>query len=112
MIYLISSVTAAMIGYMAWRLLFHMRRDRIHTERKLTRGRFAFRPKERLRFLLRRSFDVSPEEPAWEAPLLSSLARIPAGSRRPRPAAASDDDGDTAETGHAASRSEAAGLVH
>ena len=77
MIYLISSVTAAMIGYMAWRLLFHMRRDRIHTERKLTRGRFAFRPKERLRFLLRRSFDVSPEEPAWEDPLLSSLARIP-----------------------------------
>ena len=112
MIYLISSVTAAMIGYMAWRLLFHMRRDRIHTERKLTRGRFAFRPKERLRFLLHRSFDVAPDQPEWEVSLLSSLARIPAGSRRPRPAAASDDDGDTAETGHAASRSEAAGLVH
>ncbi|MFC7499571.1 hypothetical protein ACFQRC_10085 [Enterovirga sp. GCM10030262] len=109
MIFLISSVTAAMIGYMAWRLLFRMRGDRIRTERKLTRGKFAFRPKERLRFLLRRSFDVSPNEPEWEAPLLSSLARIPAGSRPPIPVATGDDDEDAREPRQPTRPSEAVG---
>ena len=74
MIYPLVALTAAMSGYMVWLLVFRLRRDRVLAQRNLTRGRFAFQPKERLRFLLRRSFDVLPERPEWEDQLVSGLA--------------------------------------
>lgn len=77
MIYLVALVTAAMLGFMLWSTLFRLRRDRVKAERDLTRGKFAFRPKERLRFLLGRSFKVSEDRPEWEEPLVSTLAKIP-----------------------------------
>ena len=59
MLYVIPAATAAMFGYMIWLAVFRMRRDRVWSEREQSRGKFAFRPRERLRFLLHRSFDVS-----------------------------------------------------
>ena len=73
MIYLISAATALMFGYMLWSTLFRLRHDRVKTQRRLTRGKFAFRPKERLRFLLGRSFQVADDKAEWEEPLVSSL---------------------------------------
>ena len=73
MIYPLVAITAAMSGYMAWLLVFRLRRDRVLAQRDLTRGKFAFRPKDRLRFLLKRSFDVPPERPDWEDQLVSGL---------------------------------------
>ena len=78
MFYLIPALTAGMLGFMVWRLLFRLRPDRVATERKLTRGKFAFRPKDRLRFLLKRAFDLPRDRPQWEDPLVSRLADIPA----------------------------------
>jgi hypothetical protein len=58
------------------------------SERERNRGKHAFRPKDRLRFLLGRSFTVSPEKPEWEEPLVSSLAEVPVAvsPNRSRPA--------------------------
>lgn len=68
-----------MLAYMMWAAFVRLRRDRVKTERERSRGRFAFRrPKERLRFLLKRSFQVSEEEAPWEKPLVSSLSDVPA----------------------------------
>jgi len=73
MIYLVSAATAAMLAYMLWSTLFRLRHDRVRTQRSLTRGKFAFRTRERARFLLKRSFDVVNDKPDWEDPLISSL---------------------------------------
>lgn len=78
MIYIIPAATASMFGYMLWLLVFRLRRDRIRTERSLTRGRSAFRPKDRMRFLLKRTFGVAEATPEWADPLLSKLADVPA----------------------------------
>jgi hypothetical protein len=68
-----------MLGYMVWLVTFRLRRERVATERELTRGKRAFsRPKQRLRFLLHRSFRVPEEMAEWEEPLVSTLARAPA----------------------------------
>jgi hypothetical protein len=67
-----------MLGYMVWLVTFRLRRERVATERERTRGKRAFRPKERIRFLLHRSFRVPEEKPDWEEPLVSSLAAAPA----------------------------------
>ncbi len=83
MIYPLVAITAAMSGYMVWLVVFRLRRDRVLAERDLTRGKFAFRPKDRVRFLLKRSFDVPQERPEWEDRLVSGLAATedqPAGS--------------------------------
>jgi hypothetical protein len=74
MIYPLVAITAAMSGYMVWLLVFRLRRDRVLAQRDLTRGKFAFRPKDRLRFLLKRSFDVPAEKPEWEDRLVSGLS--------------------------------------
>ena len=73
MIYLVSAATAAMFGFMLWSTLFRLRPDRVRSQRSLTRGKFAFRTKERARFLLKRSFDVVGDKPDWEDPLISKL---------------------------------------
>ena len=73
MIYFVSAATAAMLGYMLWSTLFRLRHDRVRRQRSLTRGKFAFRTKERARFLLNRSFGVTEDKPEWEEPLVSSL---------------------------------------
>lgn len=81
MIYLIPALTLSMLGYIAWLAVYRLRRDRISTERHLRRGKSGFRPKERIRFLLQRSFHVSKDKPEWEDPLVSRLAAAPpAGS--------------------------------
>lgn len=76
MIYPLAAVTVAMSGYMVWLLLFRLRHDRVRAQRNLTRGKFALRPKDRLRFLLKRSFAVSEEKPEWEDRLMSSLTGV------------------------------------
>lgn len=76
MIYPLVAITAAMSGYMAWLLVFRLRRDRVLSQRHLTRGKFAFRPKDRLRFLLKRSFDVPSERAEWEDRLVSGLSGV------------------------------------
>jgi hypothetical protein len=73
MIYLVSAATAAMFGFMLWSTLFRLRPDRVRGQRSLTRGKFAFRTKERARFLLDRSFDLVRDKPDWEDPLISKL---------------------------------------
>lgn len=73
MIYPLVAITAAMSGYMVWLLVFRLRRDRVLAQRDLTRGKFAFRPKDRVRFLLKRSFDVPRERAEWEDRLVSGL---------------------------------------
>jgi hypothetical protein len=77
MFYLLPAATIAMLGYVFWRAVFRMRRDRLSATREITRGRFAFRPRERVRYLLNRSFNVSKEKPEWEGPLVARLEEIP-----------------------------------
>lgn len=74
MIYFMAAATAGMLGYMLWLTAFRMRRDRIAAERELTRGKFTFRPRDKLRFLLKRAFAVSKDKAEWEAPLVSRLS--------------------------------------
>ena len=71
---------------MVWLLVFRLRRDRVHAERKLTRGKFAFQPRDRARLLLNKSFDIPEEEAEWEEPVVSSLAAAspPEGQPGPR----------------------------
>jgi hypothetical protein len=63
-----------MLGYMAWAIVFRLRRDRIKTERELTRGKAVFRPMHRMQFLLRRSFEPPQDSPDWERELVASVA--------------------------------------
>jgi hypothetical protein len=74
MIYLLAAATAGMFGYMLWMVAFRLRRDRVSAERDLTRGKFAFRPKERLRFLLNNAFEVPAQKEQWEDSLASCLS--------------------------------------
>lgn len=74
MLYLIPAAIIIMSGYMVWLLVFRLRRDRVHAERNLTRGKFAFQPKDRARFLLNRAFKVPEKEAGWEEPVVSSLS--------------------------------------
>jgi hypothetical protein len=79
MFYVIPALTLTMLGYMVWLVTFRLRRERVAIERETTRGKRAFaRPKQRVRFLLQRSFRVPEEKPDWEAPLVSSLANATA----------------------------------
>lgn len=77
MIYFLAFGTLAMMGYIAWQIAFRLRPERIKYERRATRGKFAFRPKERMRFLLHKAFDTSDDRPEWAEPLVSELARKP-----------------------------------
>jgi hypothetical protein len=74
MLYVIPAAIALMSGYMAWLMVFRMRRDRVHAERRLTRGKIAFQPKDRARFLLNKSFKLPEERTPWEEALVSDLA--------------------------------------
>ncbi|HZF96320.1 MAG TPA: hypothetical protein VEZ20_15775 [Allosphingosinicella sp.] len=81
MFYVIPALTLGMLAYMVWLVTFRLRRERVATERELTRGKRAFsRPKQRLRFLLHRSFRLPDEKPDWEEPLVSTLAKAPAAA--------------------------------
>lgn len=84
MVYIVIPILVfGMLGYMFGRTAVAMRRDRVLTERELTRGRHAFTPRHRLRFLLDRAFHVRPEEePHWQAELKESLERVPVPSKR------------------------------
>ena len=78
MFYVLPALTIGMLGYMVWLVTFRLRRERVATEREQTRGKRAFaRPKQRVRFLLNRSFRLPEERPEWEEPLVSSLAQAP-----------------------------------
>lgn len=77
MIYIVSTATLIMLGYMMWRASVRLRHDRVKTERQLTRGRHAFRPMDRIRFLLGRSFRLE-DKAEWEEPLVSSLDKAAA----------------------------------
>jgi hypothetical protein len=92
MIYAIPAATAFMLGYIMWSAAFRMRRDRIKSQRESTRGKFAFRPKDRLRFLLSRSFPLPEDKPGWEEPIVSDLARLPANPATPPEAGAPTAD--------------------
>lgn len=84
MVYILILAIVAMLGYMLWSTSVRLRHDRVKTERERTRGKFTFRPRERIRFLLKRSFDVEKEEAEWEAPLVSSLKNVPAEPGKPQ----------------------------
>lgn len=91
MIYILPAITLVMLGYMVWSTMFRLRHDRVKTERHLKRGKFAFTPKDRVRFLLGQSFEVSKDKPEWEDSLMSSLAKVPVqpeAEQRDRPGAA------------------------
>jgi hypothetical protein len=78
MLYLVAFATAGMLAYMMWLAAFRMRRDRLASQREQSRGRHVFRrPKERVRFLLNRSFKVPEERPEWEENLVSRLPPVP-----------------------------------
>lgn len=74
--YVLAAATLAMMGYMLGLTMFRMRRDRVRAEREVTRGMFAFRPRERARLLLNRAFAPAIEKAPWEDPLLSRLSEI------------------------------------
>ena len=78
MVYLLAAATSIMLGYMFWSTAFRMRRDRISAERSLTRGKHAFRPRERARFLLGKAFPLPDEQSQWEHPLVLTLDGVSA----------------------------------
>ena len=65
-----------MLGYMAYAIVFRLRRDRINTQRELTRGKAVFRPMHRMQYLLRRSFEPPRDTPDWEQELIGSAAKV------------------------------------
>lgn len=75
MIWVLASATLIMAGYIIWAVVFRLRHDRVKSQRQRSRGKFAFRAKERARFLLGRSFPLSENKPEWEDPLVSKLVR-------------------------------------
>ncbi len=74
--YFLAAASLAMMAYMLGVTMLRMRRDRILSQRDLTRGKFAFRPRERARLLLNRAFRPSPDKADWEDPLVASLSQI------------------------------------
>lgn len=83
MIYLLAAATVTMLGYMFWSTAFRMRHERVKAQRKLTKGKFVLRPKERARFLLGRAFPVASEKPEWERDCLSTLDAHSEAAARP-----------------------------
>jgi hypothetical protein len=77
MFYMLPAATVAMLGYVFWRTVFRLRKDRLLLTREQTRGKFALRPRDRLRLLLNRSFTVADDKPDWEEPLVAKLAEAP-----------------------------------
>lgn len=92
MVPLLAAATFGMALYVVWLVVFRLRKDRVLAVRATTRGKHAFRPRERVRFLLQRAFNPPPEREEWEDRLVAHLARVPAGARAtaPRPAARRD----------------------
>lgn len=78
MLYLLATATAAMTGTIFWMAAYRMRPERVRSERERTRGKHAFRPKERAKFLLSRSFAVPPDTPDWADPLVTQIGDVPA----------------------------------
>jgi hypothetical protein len=74
--YFLAAATLTMLGYMLGVTIFRMRRDRVLAEREVTRGKSAFRPRERARFLLDRAFRPATEKPDWEDALVSRLSEV------------------------------------
>jgi hypothetical protein len=83
MLYLVPVLTISMLAYMAYATFFRLRRDRVVTQRELMRGRSTFRPKERARFLLRKSLPPVEQKAEWEEPLVASLAQADLESAGP-----------------------------
>lgn len=81
MLYAIQAATGIMLGCMFWLAFYRLRADRVATQRYRTRGKHAFRPRERLRFLLKRSFPMPDEQPEWEQPIVSRLTQVPVPGR-------------------------------
>jgi hypothetical protein len=73
--YVLAAAIAAMWIYIVW-LTLRLRGERVRTQRQQTRGRFAFRRKDRIRFLLGRAFKDAPDRPDWEDPLLARLGEV------------------------------------
>jgi hypothetical protein len=74
----------AMLAFMFVKVALMLRRDRIRTERERTRGKHAFTPKHRARFLLDRAFRPKFDEQTTQQ-LLAVLDQVPgkqAGSDR------------------------------
>jgi hypothetical protein len=90
MLYVVPVLTISMLAYMAWAVLFRLRRDRVITHRERMRGMSTFRPREKARFLLRKSFPPVEQKADWEEPLVASLTQAAA--------AAAPHDGSPAET--------------
>lgn len=74
MLYFIQAATVLMFLGMLWLAFVRLRPDRVTTKRRLTRGKFAFRPRERMRLLLNSSFKLPEDRPEWEDPLVARLA--------------------------------------
>jgi hypothetical protein len=85
MLYFLTAATTAMLGFMVWTTVFRMRHDRVRTQRQLTRGKFAFRARERARLLLNKAFQVADDNPEWQDELVSTLDRARAASKDVRP---------------------------
>lgn len=81
--YVLAAAIAAMWGYILW-LTLRLRRDRVKTQRELTRGRFAFRRRDRIRFLLGRAFGAAPDRPEWEEAMLARMNEGPSSRVDPR----------------------------
>ena len=79
--YFFAASVLAMMGYMIGVTWLRMRRDRVFAQREITRGKYAFRPKERVRFLLGRAFHPPADTAPWEETLVSRLGRMPADPR-------------------------------
>ena len=81
MLYFLTAASAAMLGYMVWSTAFRMRHDRVRTQRRLTRGKFAFRARERARLVLNKAYQVADDRPEWQDELVSTLDRARAASK-------------------------------
>ncbi|MBA3677815.1 MAG: hypothetical protein H0W74_10510 [Sphingosinicella sp.] len=75
MVYFLAFATIVMMAYMAWQIVFRLRPERIKYARHATRGKHAFRPKDRMRFLLHQAFGTADDHPEWAEPLVGQLAR-------------------------------------
>ena len=77
---LLPPAVIAMLAYMFWRTAVQMRRDRVLREREATRGKNAFTPLHRARYVLRKAFQPRADEPQW----LGSALRPDQGVRSGR----------------------------
>ena len=70
--YVLAAAIAVMWGCILV-LTLRLRHDRVKRQREQTRGKFGFRPRDRIRFLLARSFGTIPDRPEWEDALLARM---------------------------------------